>query len=82
MKCGRALGGTNASIYGLCPLTTALTEDVFKSGKNGGRICWAVAGSLCSVTQGKFAWEIPSCLECDFYMKVVNEEILRKHKVH
>lgn len=82
MQCGREPGGTNVSTDGLCPATTALNADGFNNGKNGGRICWAVAGTLCSVTKGKFAREIPSCLECDFYMKVVNEEVLHKHKVH
>lgn len=60
MKCERALGGTNVFTDGLCAATTAFTADGFNSGKNGGRICWAVAGSLCSVTQGKFAREIRS----------------------
>lgn len=82
MKCGREPGGTNVSTDGLCPATTAFNADGFNSGENGGRICWAIAGSLCRVTQGIFARGIPSCLECDFYMKVVNEEVLYKHKVH
>lgn len=82
MKCGREPGGKNVSNDGLCPATTAFSADGFNSGKNGGRLCWAIAGSLCSVTQGKFARAIPSCLECDFYMKVVNEEVLYKHKVY
>jgi signal transduction histidine kinase len=38
---------------------------------NFGRICWAVAGTLCAgKVQGTFAQKITSCRNCDFYRHV------------
>jgi hypothetical protein len=44
-------------------------------GKNGGRACWVVAGTLCGgEVQGKFAAKFGSCERCDFYDSVRKEE--------
>jgi hypothetical protein len=44
-------------------------------GINGGRICWAVAGTLCGgKVQGTFAEKLSACMECQFYQLVRQEE--------
>ena len=44
-------------------------------GKNGGRMCWAVTGTLCGgKAQGSFAQKRLSCTSCLFFAKVKEEE--------
>ena len=44
-------------------------------GKNAGRACWALAGTLCGgKVQGTFAEKLGNCLSCEFYQLVVKEE--------
>jgi CRP-like cAMP-binding protein/tRNA A-37 threonylcarbamoyl transferase component Bud32 len=75
MMCGREKGGENATKYGVCPAAVDQSFDGINSGKCGGRICWAVAGTFCDgCTQGSFADKRPSCLNCDFYEMVQDEE--------
>ena len=75
MMCGREKGGENSAKYGFCPAAADESLDVIKSGKCGGRICWAVAGTFCGgCAQGSFADKRPSCLNCDFYQMVQEEE--------
>jgi CRP-like cAMP-binding protein/tRNA A-37 threonylcarbamoyl transferase component Bud32 len=75
MMCGREQGGKNIAEYGVCPAAADPSYDGINSGKCGGRICWAVAGTFCGgCTQGSFADKRPSCLNCDFYEMVQDEE--------
>jgi CRP-like cAMP-binding protein len=75
MMCGREPGGANCSEYGVCPAAADQSFDGINSGKCGGRICWAVAGTFCGgCAQGSFVEKRPSCLECDFYQMVQEEE--------
>jgi CRP-like cAMP-binding protein len=75
MMCGREQGGKNIAEYGVCPAAADPSFDGINSGKCGGRICWAVAGTFCGgCTQGSFADKRPSCLNCDFYEMVQDEE--------
>jgi hypothetical protein len=68
MKCGRELGGERVAELGLC---RAAAEELFNgvnSGRNGGRICFAVAGTFSNVeVQGTFAKKLSSCKKCAFY---------------
>ncbi len=74
-KCGRELGGARVSDLGVCPAATAIKADGLNHGKNGGRACWAVAGTLCGgQVQGTFATKLGTCLSCDFYDAVLSEE--------
>jgi len=62
-------------IEGDCPAATAVQLDGAHRGKNGGRTCWAVVGTLCGgVVQGTYASKIGSCLSCEFYSLVRTEE--------
>jgi hypothetical protein len=73
-KCGREQGGAHAQEYGVCPASTDSSCDGLNGGKNGGRLCWAVAGTLCdSEVQGIFVEKQLSCVSCDFFKKVREE---------
>jgi len=75
MMCGREKGGKNATKYGVCPAAADQSFDGINSGKCGGRICWAVAGTFCGgCTQGSFVDKRSSCQNCDFYHMVQEEE--------
>ena len=44
-------------------------------GKNGGRACWAIAGTLCGgQVQGSFASKLSNCMQCEFYQLVGQEQ--------
>ncbi|MGD8654719.1 MAG: hypothetical protein PVG28_01325, partial [Desulfobacterales bacterium] len=47
MKCGREPGGAKAAEYGTCIAATDSSYAGINTGKNAGRICWAVAGTCC-----------------------------------
>lgn len=75
MKCGREPGGEKADELGICPAALAEEIDGVNDGKNGGRICWAVAGTLCDgECQGTFAQKLLHCVNCEFMKQVTQEE--------
>ncbi len=74
-KCGRESGGSKAGELGVCPAAMDSSSDGTNSGKNGGRICWAVAGTFCGgKVQGDFAQKQVSCMACEIFKKVKTEE--------
>ena len=74
-KCGREEGGINSHELGVCPASTYTSVDGMNSGKNAGRYCWAIAGTLCGgIVQGSFAVKRTTCIMCDFFTKVRREE--------
>ncbi len=75
-KCGREPGGVNAAERGVCPASQETNIDGLNFGKNGGRICWAIAGTFCGEVEpaGDFARQLLSCMDCDFFKKVQAEE--------
>ena len=74
-KCGREPGGAKVSELGICPATIETRADGVNGGKDGGRVCWAIAGTLCDkVVQGTFALRLETCLKCDFCQLVLTEE--------
>ncbi len=75
MQCGREPGGARADELGACPAAVDTSFDGINSGENGGRICWAVAGTFCGGgIQGTFAEKRKSCVRCDFFQKVQTEQ--------
>jgi len=68
MKCGREPGGEKVAELGIC---RAAAEEFFSetnSGKNGGRICFAVAGTFSNgAVIGSNAKKLASCEDCSFY---------------
>lgn len=74
-NCGRELGGKKSLELGVCPATRETRLHGVHQGKNAGRSCWVVAGTLCSgEVQGTFGKKFKSCEQCDFYQKARAEE--------
>ncbi len=75
LECERELGGHKAGEFGVCPAAIETKVDGINGGKNGGRSCWAIAGTLCGgEVQGSFALKFQDCLKCEFYQFVKKEE--------
>jgi len=73
-NCGRQPGGHKSQELGICPVTTHQELHGAHEGKNAGRACWAIAGSLCGgKIQGTYAQKLSNCWRCDF-MNVVKKE--------
>ncbi len=79
-SCGRQPGGAHVHNHGVCPAATETSSNGINGGKNAGRICWAVTGTLCGSEvplfpiQGTHAQKPRSCLTCNFYQQVKDEE--------
>ena len=68
MKCGREPGGKKVAELGVCRAANEGDFNGINSGKNGGRICFVVAGSFSlDEVQGIFAKTYASCEDCSFY---------------
>jgi len=69
-NCGR---GPGAELT--CPAATDVGADGINRGTRAGRVCWAVAGTLCGGRQqGTYAVKLETCLKCDFCQLVLAEE--------
>jgi len=74
-NCGRQPGGHKVNDLGICPVTTYDMLHGAHHGTNGGRACWAIAGSLCGgKVQGTYAEKLSNCWRCDFMNMVKKEE--------
>ncbi len=74
-KCGREEGGSKAKELGVCPTFTETKYNGQNDSKNAGRCCWMVAGTLSGGTvQGTYAKKLKNCNQCEFYIKVKQEE--------
>lgn len=75
MNCGREPGGAKVHELGVCLAATSQAFDGINGGHNGGRFCWAVAGTFCDgQVQGTFAVKILTCIKCPFFQQVKQEE--------
>lgn len=74
-NCGRNEGGNHVHDMGICPSAEEQRLDGVHGGINGGRACWVISGTLCrGEVQGTFAQKFKSCLACDFYRHVKQDE--------
>jgi CRP-like cAMP-binding protein len=74
-KCERQPGGKKVADLGVCPAAVDASFNGINNGQNAGRICWAVAGTCCGgKVQGTFAEKRRSCVSCDFYKHVQEQE--------
>jgi hypothetical protein len=74
-KCGREPNGAKNQELGVCPTTIDSSCDGVNNGRNAGRICWTVAGTFCGgKVQGTFAQKQVSCMSCDVFKRVKEEE--------
>lgn len=75
MRCGREPHGSNTLDRGVCPAASDHSFDGINGGKCAGRICWAVAGTLCGgKVQGTFAEKRGGCTGCTFFKEVQREK--------
>ncbi len=75
MKCGRNHGEGSDAREHACPTFSEIRLDGIHGGRNAGRACWVVAGTMCGGdTQGLFASKLGKCVMCDFYKMVRLEE--------
>ena len=81
-KCGRSPGGAKITEHDVCPAATASSNNGLNRGRNGGRICWAIAGTLCDAkVTGTHAKEKFSCMNCDFFKLVSKEEKIDEYVI-
>lgn len=74
-KCHRESEGSRVAELGACPASTETKVDGINGGKNAGRACWAISGTLCGGRpSGSFVVKITDCLQCKFYQHVLHEE--------
>ena len=74
-QCGQEAGGRNVTTLGVCPVALASDCNGVNGGRNAGRVCWAVAGTLCGgQVQGYFAQKLANCYLCEFFQQVRAEE--------
>lgn len=75
MHCGRELGGVNMLALGVCPAASDPLPDGINGGKNGGRACWIVRGTLCGEARPGGHGDKPAeCGNCAFRRLVDEEE--------
>ena len=73
--CERQPGGKKTGEFGVCPAAIEGRTNGINRGENGGRCCWAVAGTFCGgKVQGAFAAKLANCTACEFYKNVQQEE--------
>jgi len=74
-KCGRQQNGIKTGEFGICLARSETSYNGKNGGKNGGRYCWKIAGTLCGgEVQGSFARKVGNCMACDFFKQVRKEE--------
>ncbi len=79
-NCGRYPGGPRAQELGICPVTVHEELHGAHGGRNAGRACWVIAGSLCGGRiQGTYAQKLSNCWRCDFFNSVKKEEDPTQH---
>jgi hypothetical protein len=73
--CGRQPGGARVGELGVCPVTVDTSLSGAHGGRNAGRACWVIAGTLCGgQVQGTYAKKLSNCWRCEFLNMVKHEE--------
>jgi len=76
-QCGREPYGNMVAVLGVCPAAIETRLNGVHDGRNAGRACWVVAGTLChGQVQGVFSQKYATCRECNFYQKVQSENYM------
>ena len=74
-ECGLGPDDDKINKIGICPAARAEILDGVHHGKSGGRACWVVPGTFCGgEAQGEFVQKYSTCMNCDFYQIVREEE--------
>lgn len=75
LNCGRNRDGAENSECSICPASVEKRLNGVHGGKNAGRACWVLSGTMCYGTiQETFAQKYKTCAECDFFKAVQAEE--------
>ena len=75
-KCGREPGGRNVNNLGVCPAAINTELHGVHGGRNAGRACWEVAGSMCGTKiLCTDARKMKNCWRCDFMHVVKSAEV-------
>lgn len=73
--CGKETHGRHSRELGVCPAALESRLDGIHAGKNGGRACWVVGGTLCGGNAPpSFVLKRKACETCTFYRSVKEEE--------
>ena len=68
MKCGREPRGEKVAELGICRAAAEESFNGTNGGKNGGRVCFAVAGTFrLGEVCGTYAKKLASCEDCTYY---------------
>ncbi|MBF0341224.1 MAG: hypothetical protein HQL95_09735 [Magnetococcales bacterium] len=90
-QCGREPGGSKEGKLGTCPVATFALADGFLGGKNGGRACIFIVGSLAPAGRFNTCESLANrsdrdCFQCAFfntmkkkYKKVFNLEVFNRY---
>ncbi|MBF0162916.1 MAG: hypothetical protein HQM01_00205 [Magnetococcales bacterium] len=90
-KCGREPGGSKEAKLGTCPVATFEVADGFLGGKNGGRACIFIVGSLAPADRLNSCASLAThsnrdCFQCAFfddlkkkYKKTFNLEVFNRY---
>jgi hypothetical protein len=74
-KCGREPGGDKIKELGICSAAIDTASSGTNGGTNGGRMCWAVAGTLSGREAcGYFVKNKHSCMTCEVFKQIKAEE--------
>ena len=73
--CGRQIGGRYVDELGACPAAVETRTHGMNDGVNGGRTCWAIAGTFCGGSPASLFSMECDCSACRFYKKVVGQEL-------
>ena len=75
LNCGRQAGGAKIHELGVCKASTDLSFAKINGGKNSGRYCWHVSGTLCDgQVQGSYLDKTKKCLNCKVFQTVQQEQ--------
>lgn len=74
-KCNYGPGGDKAYKRGMCVVAMETRLNGIHGGTNGGRACWVVENTNCEADRDtNFAQKYVSCMQCDFYRRVKEQE--------
>jgi len=76
-RCGREPGGSAVQELGECPAAISSVYDGTNRGKNAGRYCWKIAGTMCDgKVQCTHAEKLRNCAGCSFFRMVQEQEVV------
>jgi CheY-like chemotaxis protein len=74
-KCGKTPFDGTTDRANICPVSIEVQLDGIHGGKNAGRACWTIAGSMCdNGLQGSVFEKYNTCEKCSFYLALKEEE--------